>query len=272
MLLSINLAILLGKHRELKLIYQIIIDKSRYYLYFCSKMIIFNIQEEFESMNPSASRQNKISSLDRANSKEDSFGPYKNCLVQNLNNCETIISPSTEHLRGKGMENQNINSNNPPFLSNFALSNKRGGKKKFARCNKTIDKNEYMNNVTDSIECPQTSDYHLNNREQFSSLRRANAYQMSAMRPRTDDDYEVHNSGLFKSVQYCDPGQSIDSSQLSSGYSLHFRKLVGKLQKQMEDELINKTRKIEIMLDKKLSSLIQDSDMCSNSMTKNEIK
>lgn len=40
----------------------------------------------------------------------------------------------------------------------------------------------------------------------------------------------------------------------------------------MEDEIASKTRKIENLLDKKLSSMVQDSDLCSNSMTKSEIK
>ena len=55
---------------------------------------------------------------------------------------------------------------------------------------------------------------------------------------------------FFKSVQYNDQMQSLDCSQLASNYSLHMRKLMGKLQKQLEDEVITRTRKIESMLDK----------------------
>ena len=107
-----------------------------------------------------------------------------------------MISPSTEHRGWNLLDNQNSIQNNQPFLTNFALSNKRGGKKKFLRCKKSLDKKIPINNVADSIECPQTSDY-WNNREQFSSLRRGNAYYMSAMRSRAEEDWDIHNSNLF---------------------------------------------------------------------------
>lgn len=67
------------------------------------------------------------------NSREESFGPYKNCLVQNLNNHEAMTSPNNEYQNETVADSKSSSNLNPHLLNNFALSNKRVDKKKVSK-------------------------------------------------------------------------------------------------------------------------------------------
>lgn len=77
--------------------------------------------------------------------------------------------------------------------------------------------------VMNSAEHPPTNEYYANNRDQLSSLKRSNRDQLSAFRTKTDEEYEGHNSTIFRSIQHIDPAQSLDVSQMSSGQTLQLK-------------------------------------------------
>lgn len=182
------------------------------------------------------------------------------------------MSPTSEY-RILNAGDINLNPNNAPFLTNFALTNKRGAKRKVMKSKQASSKklSKLTHNATESMDALTATEYQPT-RDNFSSIRQSNRGQMSAYRIKTEEDYELQNSHILRTVQHGDAMQSLDLSQMSTSYPLQIRKMMSKLQSRLEDELSDRTRELEKNFEKKWKAIRDDSEFSTHTLSKNEIK
>ncbi|CAI2377897.1 unnamed protein product [Moneuplotes crassus] len=231
------------------------------------------LEEELGSDIPSLKRMNQYDSTEQ-NSIEGSFGIFNNLNpLGRLRNAEQSVSPAEECRIIKTNGNyDNRGKNQPPLLANMIVKDKRSVKKKIKKRNHQSNQLSQMTSqMTGSMDMISQSDFHPpSQKEQFSSVRASRRANCSGSRGLNDEDCEIVNPMILRTIQHRGPDQSdsFDIPNISHSHSVQIRKLMNKLQTRLEEEMSDKFHEME----RKIKALQAESEITTQTLTKSEIK
>ncbi|CAI2375180.1 unnamed protein product [Moneuplotes crassus] len=231
------------------------------------------LEEELGSDSQSLKRKNLHESSCQ-DSREGTFGAYPNRNpTDRFRNIGQSVSPSNECRIVKNNHNYNIRGNSgPTLLRNLTLTDKRGDKKKIKKKSHQKKKFSQMTNqITGSMDVLTQKDFQpASQNDPFGSVRASRRGPRSGARNHHDDDCEVVSPMILRTIQHrgADQSESFDVPEVTNTHSVQMKKLIGKLQTRLEEEMADKFHE----MDRKIKALKAENELNSQGITKPEIK
>jgi len=99
--------------------------------------------------------------------------------------------------------------------------------------------------MTESIDGITNTEFYPPAQENFGSFRTNFRVHKSGGRNQVENEYDLKNPHILRTIQHKEPSQSLDQSIPTSNISLQIRKLINRMQERIEEEMADKFHEME---------------------------